>query len=98
MNKTELVTAMAEKTGTSKENCDKALNAFIDIVKDTLAEKEKVNIIGFGSFRKNGYYCLGFFANVQRFETSPTLPLHAPFFDAFRSFVASPLSYSGAPT
>lgn len=50
MNKTELVTAMAEKTGTSKENCDKALNAFIDIVKDTLAEKEKVNIIGFGSF------------------------------------------------
>jgi len=58
----------------------------------------KFDIIGFGSFRKNGYYCLGFFANVQRFETSPTLPLHAPFFDAFRSFVASPLSYSGAPT
>ena len=32
MNKTELVSAMAEKTGLSKKDAEKALKAFTDVV------------------------------------------------------------------
>ena len=30
MNKTELITAMAEASGLTKKDCDTALNAFVD--------------------------------------------------------------------
>ena len=50
MNKVELVEAMAKKTGLSKKDAEKALNAFVDVVNETLAKGEKVQLIGFGTF------------------------------------------------
>ena len=50
MNKNELIVAMAEKTGLSKKDAEKALVAFMDTVTDKLAKKEKVQIVGFGTF------------------------------------------------
>lgn len=50
MNKTELVAAMAEKAGLSKVDAGKALNAYIDVIKEQLAKGEKVSLIGFGTF------------------------------------------------
>lgn len=50
MNKNELIAAMAEKTGLSKKDAEKALVAFMDTVTDKLANKEKVQIVGFGTF------------------------------------------------
>jgi len=50
MNKNELIAAMAEKTGLSKKDAEKALVAFMDTVTDKLAKKEKVQIVGFGTF------------------------------------------------
>lgn len=50
MNKTELITAVAENTGLSKKDSEKALNAAFDAITDALKEGEKVQIIGFGSF------------------------------------------------
>ncbi len=50
MNKVELVAAVAEKTGLSKKDADKAVAAFIATVEETLAKKEKVQLIGFGTF------------------------------------------------
>ena len=50
MNKTELVAAMAEKTGLSKKDAESALKAFIDTVTDELKADGKVQLVGFGTF------------------------------------------------
>lgn len=50
MNKKELVNAMAEKTGLTKKDTKKALSAFQEVVTETLTKKEKVQLVGFGTF------------------------------------------------
>ena len=50
MNKTELVAAVAEKTGLTKKDAEKALSAVVETVKEVVAKKEKVQLIGFGTF------------------------------------------------
>ena len=50
MNKTELVIALAERTGLSKKNAEEVLNTALDIITETLAEGERVQLVGFGSF------------------------------------------------
>lgn len=50
MNKAELVSAMAEKSGLSKVDSRKALDAFMEVVSDTLSKGDKVSLIGFGTF------------------------------------------------
>ena len=50
MNKTELVSAMAEKTGLSKKDAEAALMAFTDVVAEELKKGEKIQLVGFGTF------------------------------------------------
>ena len=50
MNKTELVAAMAEKAGLSKKDAEKALNAFVESIEETLKAGDKVSLVGFGTF------------------------------------------------
>lgn len=50
MNKTELINAIAEKTGYSKKISEETINAFTSIVTDSLASGNKVQLVGFGSF------------------------------------------------
>lgn len=50
MNKTEMITAMAEKAELSKKDAEKALTTFTNIVADTLVDGDKVSITGFGTF------------------------------------------------
>ena len=50
MNKAELISAMAEQSGLSKKDSEKALNSFISIVTEELENKEKVQLVGFGTF------------------------------------------------
>ena len=50
MNKSELIKAIAEKSGLTQKDADAALNGFIDTVKETLAKGEDVTLVGFGSF------------------------------------------------
>ncbi|HHY11060.1 MAG TPA: HU family DNA-binding protein [Firmicutes bacterium] len=50
MNKTELVGAVAKKAGLTKKDTEKAINSFIDVVQETLAEGDTVAILGFGTF------------------------------------------------
>jgi DNA-binding protein HU-beta len=50
MNKTELVAAMAAKTGATKTSTEQALNAFMDVVKETCQSGDSVALIGFGTF------------------------------------------------
>ncbi len=50
MNKTELIAAVAEKSGLSKKDADNAVNSMLDAVVETLAQGDKVQIVGFGTF------------------------------------------------
>ena len=50
MNKTELITAMAEASGLTKKDCDTALNAFVDTLQTALKSGDKVQLLGFGTF------------------------------------------------
>lgn len=50
MNKTELIDAVAAKSGLSKANTAAVLDGMIEIVKESLAKSEPVQLIGFGSF------------------------------------------------
>ena len=50
MNKTELVAAVAEKEETSKKDADSAVNAVIESIIEAVASKDKVQIVGFGTF------------------------------------------------
>lgn len=50
MNKTELVTAIAEKAAISKKDADAALSAFVDSIMDEIKNGGKVQIVGFGTF------------------------------------------------
>ena len=57
MNKAELITAIADKAGITKKDAEAALKAFTDTVAEQLQKKEKVQLVGFGTFevseRKN---------------------------------------------
>ena len=50
MNKTELIAAVAEKAGMSKKDADNAVNAVINAIVEAVANDEKVQIVGFGTF------------------------------------------------
>ena len=50
MNKTELIAAVAEKTGLSKKDTEAAVNATLLTITETLKAEEKVQLVGFGSF------------------------------------------------
>jgi DNA-binding protein HU-beta len=50
MNKQELVSAVAESTGLTKADTDKAIDAVFTAITDSLKKGEEVRLIGFGSF------------------------------------------------
>lgn len=50
MNKSELVKALAEKAEVTQKDAAKALDALVETIQQALANGDKVQIIGFGSF------------------------------------------------
>ncbi len=50
MTKAELVNEIAKQTGIDKTDILKTVEAFMDVVKDSLIRKENVYLRGFGSF------------------------------------------------
>ncbi len=50
MNKTELIAAVAEKSGLTKKDVEKAVTATLETVKEEVAKGGKVQVIGFGTF------------------------------------------------
>lgn len=51
MNKGDLVSAMAEVTGMTKKDTAAAVDAFIEVVSETLEKGEDVALVGFGTFK-----------------------------------------------
>ncbi len=50
MNKTDLIDAVAKETKLSKKDSELAINAVLNTITDTLADGEKVVLVGFGTF------------------------------------------------
>ena len=50
MHKAELMSAVAEKTGLSKKDSEKAINATFDTITLSMEAGEKVQLVGFGAF------------------------------------------------
>ena len=53
MNKAELITAVAEKTGQSKSATEQSLSAILEVISETMASGDQVSLIGFGTFSTN---------------------------------------------
>ena len=50
MNKTELIAAVAEKTGLTKKEAERIVNATFETVAEALKKGDKVSVSGFGIF------------------------------------------------
>ena len=50
MNKTELIAAAAQSAGLTKKDTERVINAAIDALTASLAQGDKVQISGFGTF------------------------------------------------
>ncbi|WP_334330881.1 HU family DNA-binding protein [Candidatus Phytoplasma prunorum] len=50
MNKTELIKQLSKKLETTEKEGKKIINTFIDVVRTTLLQDEKILITGFGTF------------------------------------------------
>lgn len=50
MTKTELISAVAEKTDSTKKDAEIAVNAIVSAITDALVDGDKVSIVGFGTF------------------------------------------------
>ncbi|HHT47345.1 MAG TPA: HU family DNA-binding protein [Firmicutes bacterium] len=50
MNKAELISGVAQRTGFTKKDSEKMINAVFDTISEALEKGDKVQIIGFGTF------------------------------------------------
>lgn len=50
MNKAQLIDAIAGDTGLTKVDARKALDAFVKVTESALQKKDKVALVGFGTF------------------------------------------------
>ena len=50
MNKAELINAIVNETGLSKKDTEATINSFVNVVSNALVNKDKVQLIGFGTF------------------------------------------------
>ncbi|MCI6007543.1 HU family DNA-binding protein [Oscillospiraceae bacterium LCP25S3_E10] len=52
MNKTELIAKVAEKSELSKKDAEKAVAAILDTIVSAVAEGDKIQLVGFGTFEQ----------------------------------------------
>jgi len=50
VNKVDLVSALADRTGLTKRDADRVVDAFCDVIEEALAHGDKVSLVGFGTF------------------------------------------------
>jgi DNA-binding protein HU-beta len=50
MNKAELIEKTAAKAGLTKKDAETAINSMLEVITEALAEREKVQLPGFGTF------------------------------------------------
>ena len=50
MNKAELIDTMSKETNLTKKDVESVLNSFVNQVSNALSKKDKVQLVGFGTF------------------------------------------------
>ncbi|MEM5003329.1 HU family DNA-binding protein [Priestia megaterium] len=50
MNKVELINAVASKSELTKQDAKKAIDGLLETITTTLANEEKIQVVGFGTF------------------------------------------------
>lgn len=53
MNKSELISAVSEKSGLKKVETDKAISALVEVLTDAMKAGDKVQLVGFGTFESS---------------------------------------------
>ncbi len=87
MNKAEIVSVVAEKTGLTKKDTEITINEFINAIQEELCKKDgKVQLIGFGTFEaRNRKSRIG--RNPQKPGETVEIPASkAPVFKAGKAF------------
>ena len=85
MNKGLLIEKIAEKSGLTKTAAEKAYKAFIDTVIEAVADGEKVQLAGFGTF-ETGERAAREGRNPQTGETMQIAASRTPRFKAGKAF------------
>ena len=81
MNKSELIKVLSEENNISIEEATLVMTTFVDSMKDALAEGDRVEIRGFGSFKVKQYE--GYSGrNPKTGEIVNVQPKQLPFFRA----------------
>jgi DNA-binding protein HU-beta len=84
MNKSELITAVAQKSGLTKKDSEAAIDSFVSVIEETLAKDEKVVLVGFGTFETR-HRAARKGRNPQTKETIDIPASKAPVFKAGKS-------------
>lgn len=50
MNKSDLIAEVTEKTGLTKKDTEKTVNALMESIQGALAKGDKIALVGFGTF------------------------------------------------
>ena len=50
LNKNDVISVLAERADVSKNTATHVLDAFMDLVKTTLSDGDKITLVGFGTF------------------------------------------------
>jgi len=88
MNKKDLVAALAEKNQTTKKDAEAALNAFVEVITETVSGGDKVQLVGFGTFEPRNRAARQV-TNPQTREKFIAPPVVVPVFKAGQSFKQS---------
>lgn len=78
MNKAELVTAVANKTGITKKSSEIILNAVIEAITEQLSVGNTVRLVGFGSFvlkRRQARKCVNLHTGEIIYVPSKNVPV-----------------------
>ncbi len=51
MNKVQLINAVSKETGLKKKDAEAAVSSVFNIIEESLSKGEKVQIVGFGTFK-----------------------------------------------
>lgn len=85
MNKTELIEKVAEKADMQKNEAAVAVKAVIDVITEAVAGGEDVQLVGFGTFKKNKRAARTG-RNPQTGETTKIPAMNIPAFKAGKGF------------
>ena len=50
MTRQDVIAKIADKTGLTKKDSEKAASAFLEVIQEALVAKDKVQFVGFGTF------------------------------------------------